>query len=104
MTKIDREELCPSCGQKIILKPTGDSLMCFELNGTVHKCPRAFEPKPLGQRIAGRTIQSFHLKQRIATLILSDNMVLEISAARGDDLVAMNLRLVASDGIIEEKG
>jgi len=98
-----QNETCPSCGQKVVWKPSGDSLLCFELDGTVHKCPRDFQPKPIGQRVEGRTIQSFHLKRRIVTLVLSDNLVLEISAASDNDLVAMNLRLVAPDGVFEEK-
>lgn len=96
-------EICPTCGQKIVFKPVGDSLLCFELDGTAHKCARQFEPKPIGQAIEGHTIQSFHLKRRVVTLVLSDNFVLEISAASGDALVAMNLRLVSPDGIMEEK-
>ena len=101
------QEICPDCGERVVLKAVGESLMCYEQDGTIHKCVQNpeyhYTPKPLGQSIEGKTILSFHLKRRVATLVLSDNFVLEIYAASGDDLVAMNLRLVSPGGIIEEK-
>ena len=96
-------DLCPDCKEPVIFKPVGDSLLAFDRDGTIHKCAREYQPKPIGQTIKGKIIEDFHLKQRIATLILSENYVLEISAASNSDLVAMNLRLVSPDGILEEK-
>lgn len=102
-TRLNPHDSCPSCNEKIVLKPVGESLLAFELDGTVHKCTREYEPRPIGQAIKGKVIEGFELKRRVASIILSDNHILEISASVGNDLVAMNLRLLSPEGIVEEK-
>ena len=100
-------DICPDCGQEITLKLAGDSLLCFEPDGTVHHCNKdpkySFDPKPIGQAIEGKTISSFHVRRRIATLILSDSCVLEVFAIVDNTLVPVSLRLVSPEGILEER-
>jgi hypothetical protein len=94
--------ICPTCQRNIILKPVGDSLLSFELDGTVHRCWPS-EPRAIGPAVMGKTIKNFSLKKRRVTLILSDGMTLEIYASLDDELVAMNMTLVTPEGVREEK-
>ena len=96
-----KDEFCSQCGAIIVLRPSGDNLLSFNPDNTIHHC-KVIEKRPIGQAIAGQTIESFTLKKRRATLTLSGNMVLEISARLDDDLVAMDMMLVTSDGVLSE--
>jgi len=108
--------ICPTCQRNIILKPVGDSLLSFDTDGTVHRCWPS-EPRAIGPAVMGKTIKNFSLKKRRITLMLSDGSALEISATSDTetcpncqsivkikgDLVVMDLRLISSAGIVEEK-
>ena len=96
-------EECPKCNQKVILKPVGEDLLSFNLDGTVHRCRSGSEPLLIGSAIQGKTILNFSLKKRRVTLILSDDMTFEISASSDDELVTMNLLLLSPEGRFEER-
>ena len=95
-------EVCPACNQRVVLKEIGDSLLPFDLDGTVHRCWPS-EPKSIGISVQGKTILNFSLKKRRVTLVLSDDTTLEIFAGTESELVPMNLRLLAPSGIVEER-
>ena len=95
-------EICPACNQKVTFKEIGESLLPFDLDGTVHRCWPS-ESKPIGISVQGKTILNFSLKKRRVTLVLSDDTTLEIYAGTEDELVPMNLRLLAPSGIVEER-
>jgi len=95
-------EICNVCDARIILKTVGEDLLSFNPDGTLHRCRLESETKPIGPAITGRIIESFSLRKGRVTLVLSDNIVLEISSSLDDERVAMNLRLVSPEGIFEE--
>jgi hypothetical protein len=98
---IKKAELCRQCGLAITLRPSGEDLLSFNSDGTLHHCG-VIDKRPIGQAIVGQTIEAFTLKKRRATLTLSGNMVLEISARLDDDLVAMDMMLVTPDGVLSD--
>ena len=98
------KELCPHCEAQIVLKPSGDNLLSFNPDGTIHRCQSKPELKPIGLAVIGHTIEKIKLNDRVLTIFLSGDFVFELSPRLNDERVALNMVLVTPDGVLEEKG